>query len=81
MVTNSYMLDKPRRPSDLRRAFDQQVLPLVIDALGGVEQVVEQLALRTRRQPTMVLGMAAGAGVLLSLLAVPRRRRRRGWRA
>jgi hypothetical protein len=72
MVTSNYPLARPRPPSQLRRAFDRQVLPAMIDAAGVAEQVLERVAQRTRRQPMTVLALAVITGVLLSTLR-PRR--------
>lgn len=68
MVSRSYLLEQPGPPSALKRFFDQQVLPAVIDIAGGCEAVLEAALQRTRRYPLGVVGLACGAGCLLGLL-------------
>jgi hypothetical protein len=64
-----YHLDRPPPPAELKRYFNQRVIPIVIDVAGHVESALERLAVQTRRQPTLVLGLALSAGFLLSALA------------
>ncbi|WP_250265916.1 hypothetical protein [Rhodovastum atsumiense] len=68
LVQDGYLLDKPSPPSQPKLFFDQRVIPAAIDAAGAVEAVLERLAVRTRQRPVMVLGMAMGAGFLVSRL-------------
>lgn len=77
MVTSNYIEGKSSPPSASKRFFDQQVLPVVIDAAGSVEAVVESLAQRIRGRPVGALGLALGLGVVLAVLAP---RPARGWR-
>ncbi|MGA9864838.1 MAG: hypothetical protein WBQ75_00180 [Acetobacteraceae bacterium] len=77
MVGSNYIEDKSSPPSGPKRFFDQQVLPVAIDAAGSVESVLESLAEYIRGRPTGTLGLALGLGILLAVLA-PRPRRR--WR-
>ena len=77
MVTSNYIEGKSSLSSGPKRFFDQQVLPVAIDAAGSVESVVESLAERVRGRPMGTLGLALGLGILLAVL-VPRSRR--GWR-
>lgn len=77
MVSSSYIEGKSSPPSASKRFFDQQVLPVVIDAAGSVESVLESLAERIRGRPLGALGLALGLGVVLAVLAS---RSARGWR-
>ena len=74
MVSSSYILGKSSPPSGAKRFFDQQALPVAIDAAGSVEAVVESLAKRIQGRPMGTLGLALGLGILLAVL-VPRSRR------
>ena len=66
MVDESYMLDKPRRPSAAKRYLDQVVFPRMIDAAGMLESGLEQASVCTRRSPVAAIGAAAGFGWLLT---------------
>jgi anaerobic C4-dicarboxylate transporter len=73
MINHEYLVETARPPSDVKRYVNHHVIPAAIDAAGSVEAVLEILSQRTRRQPAMVLGVAAGAGFLLSVLTGRRR--------
>lgn len=77
MVSSNYIAGKSSAPSASKRFFDQQVLPVAIDAAGSVESVVESLAERIRGRPVGALWLALGLGVVLAVLAP---RSARGWR-
>jgi hypothetical protein len=66
MVSPNYALARPAPPSTVRRYFDQQVMPMAIDAAGELEALLEQLRQRTRRYPLTTLGLAACVGLVLS---------------
>jgi len=72
MVTNSYMLARPRAPSPLKRYVDQQVIPAAIDAAATVEAGIERLAIRTRHHTASTLAIAFAIGLLLAA-AITRR--------
>jgi hypothetical protein len=66
VVHDRYLLAKAGPPSGLQRWFGHEVVPTVIDGAASVEAVLERVAVRTRRQPAMMVGLAFGAGLLLS---------------
>ncbi len=68
MVSASYLVDKPKGPSEMARVFHQRVLPPVIDAAAQVEAVLERVAQTSRRSPFTALGIAFGIGFLASTL-------------
>jgi hypothetical protein len=68
MVSPNYALARPAPPSALRRYFDQQILPVAIDAAGELEALLEQASLRARHYPLTTLGVAACIGLALSRL-------------
>ena len=73
MVGRDYMLKKGAGPSAPKVFLDQKVVPVMIDAAGSVEGVLERVAVRVRRMPVAALAAALGTGTLVTLLAVPRR--------
>lgn len=73
MVDQGYMLEKPTGPGPWKVYFDQRVFPLLIDAAGAVEGVVEQVTVGTRARPATALGVALAVGCGIGLLG--RRRR------
>lgn len=77
MIEDGYLRGKSHSPSRLKQLFDEQVVPDSIDAAGSVEAVLERLGQSTRRQPAVALGLAAGAGFLLSMLGGAGRARNR----
>jgi hypothetical protein len=68
MIKPGYLTHKPAAPSAPKRHFDQQVMPVLIDAAGGVEAVLEQVAIRVRQSPVRTLSAAAGTASVLSFL-------------
>ena len=73
MVSRAYLLEKPGGPSKPKLFLDQTVVPLLINAAGAVEGVLELVAVRTRKLPIRTLGTALGIGTLTALLTVSRR--------
>jgi hypothetical protein len=69
MTRPGYLVDKPAAPSAAARYFNQRVLPVAIDSLGGIEAGLEAVAQRTRRQPGTALAIACGLGFLATVLA------------
>jgi hypothetical protein len=80
MVDRSYLLNRPPRPSGLKRYVDQEVIPLAIDAAGALEAVLERLSRRAAAQPLTAAAAAFGIGLLGCLVgaqALCARRERR----
>ena len=75
MAKPHYMLEKPSRPSRSRTVLNQGLIPALINVSGAAETVLERMAVVARRSPIMALGIAGGAGALLSVL-LPRSRDR-----
>ena len=73
MIGRDYMLKKGGGPSSPKLFLDQTIIPMAIDAAGGVEGMLERLAVRVRLMPVAALAAALGTGTLVTLLAVPRR--------
>ena len=83
MTDRGYLLHKPPAPGAWKRALNQQVLPVAIDAATLLETGAEAIARRVRRRPGAGLGLAVLAGCGIALL-LPRRGRRQsrsrwGW--
>jgi hypothetical protein len=72
MINPNYLLHRPGAPSAPKRFLDRQVIPLLIDAAGALETTVERMAIGVRQSPGRSMGIAMGAGMLLSFL-LPRR--------
>ena len=68
MVDRGYMVEKPPGPGTLKVYFDQAVFPVLINAAGAVEAVVERVVVRTRERPATTLGMALAVGCGVGLL-------------
>ncbi len=68
MVSPTYPLHKPDSPSAVKVFLDQDVLPALINAAGEVESVMERIAVSTRANPQILLGLAFGFGAVLSFL-------------
>ncbi|MGI4745723.1 MAG: hypothetical protein ACRYGI_07860 [Janthinobacterium lividum] len=73
MVSQAYMLEKPSGPSPIKVWFDQKVIPVVINAAGDVEGLLERVAIGARKAPIASLAAALGVGTLLTLCVVPSR--------
>ena len=67
MVSSSYLACKPAPPSELKRFFNQKIIPVAIDGAAcldiGFAHVVRQL----RRNPKTGSGLALGMGILLAV--------------
>ena len=59
MVGRSYMSRDGGAPSHAKTAFDQTLVPALIDAAGDIEAVLERVAIRTRQSPAY----RAGGGI------------------
>jgi hypothetical protein len=68
MVQPSYMLHKPVPRSYAKIVFDQQIVPALINAAGGVEALLERLALSTKSSPARYLAASWIAGFALGCL-------------
>jgi len=74
MIKPRYLTHKPAPPAAPKRILDQVIVPALIDTAGALETAVERWAVRVRQSPGPSLGIAIGAGLLLSrLLARPNR--------
>jgi hypothetical protein len=67
MISQRYLLEQPSPPSRLKNRFDQQIMPIAIDAAASVEAALAMLGERTRRQPSTTLAFMFAAGVVLGL--------------
>ena len=75
MVTKSYMLDRPPGASELKRRFDQEVIPALLNAVAPLEAALYRLSDQARARPRMALLAAFSFGALLHEAFAPRRRR------
>ena len=75
MIDRAYLLEKPPAPSSVKWYFDREIIPLLIDAAGSFEGVLEHVAVQTRKTPGLSIGLALGVGVVAGCL-LPRRKRR-----
>ena len=66
MVDRRYLLDQPPPPAGLAAVFNQKVLPVLVNAAGGVEGGLEKVASTVRRAPNTSLLIAVGVGFLLA---------------
>ena len=73
MIKPDYLTLKAGPPSTPKRVLDQQVIPVLIDAAGGLEAVIERWASRVRQAPARSLGFALGASTLVGFLLARRR--------
>ena len=72
MVDESYMLERPAPPSRLKVFVDQRATPVAIDAFANVEILLERAAVGTRARPMQALGLAVGAGFLITMMMTRR---------
>ena len=79
MVDASYMTENAGPPSAAKRYFDQEVIPAAIDALGGLEAGVEQVARAVKARPALVLAGALLLGAALPALILAMQARRGPW--
>lgn len=73
MVTQAYMLDKPKAPGPAKRWLDQAAIPALIDAAASGEAVLERVASLTRRAPGPMLLSGCFAGLWAGRLLLRRR--------
>ena len=73
MIKPDYLTHKPGGPSSPKRVLDQQIIPVLIDAAGGLEAIIERWSTRVRHAPAQSLGIALGASALISFLLSRRR--------
>jgi hypothetical protein len=73
MIESEYLTQKAPPPSAPKRVLDQKVIPVLIDAAGGIEAVIERWAVRVRQSPGQSICVALGAGALVSFLLGRRR--------
>ncbi len=66
MVDRRYLLEQPPAPTGLRAVVNQQVIPILVDAMGAVEVRLEVVATIVRRAPATSLLVAAAIGALLA---------------
>ena len=64
MVDRDYLLAQPPGPSALKVKWDQQAMPVLIDAAGAVEAQLDKLTSAVRRVPVTCVLIAAGIGFL-----------------
>ncbi len=76
MVSKTYMLDRPPRPSPLKEYFDQQVIPAALNAVAPVEAALYRVSERARARPGAALLGALVLGYGLRWIAGHRRARR-----
>jgi hypothetical protein len=76
MINSSYLHRKPAPPSDLKRFFDQRIMPAAIDGAACLDMGLVKTGEQMRRNPAMALGLSAGMGVLLVAWLSPRRPRK-----
>ncbi|TLU72420.1 hypothetical protein [Lichenicoccus roseus] len=69
MVSRAYLLEKPAGPSGAKLFLDQTITPILINAAGSVEDVLERVAVRTRKQPVRTLATGFTLGTMGMLLA------------
>ena len=66
MVTRRYLLEKPRGPSAAIRYLHWNAVPAIINGLGAIEGLLEQVAAAVRQSPARPLGAAFVMGVVLA---------------
>jgi len=72
MIRSSYLVRESAPPSDLKRFFDQRIMPATIDVAAFLDISLARTAGQMRRNPVMALGLAIGLGVLLAAWRRPR---------
>jgi hypothetical protein len=73
MPNQDYMLARPPPPSEVKRLFDQQVMPVLINLAAAVEEALQRLANGTRRAPAASVGAAFAIGMVVACLGFRRR--------
>ena len=66
MVERRYLLERPARPSALKRWFDQAAIPAAIDALASVEWAADRVAKAAQLRPLTALALALSGGITLA---------------
>lgn len=74
MVSQAYMVEKPSPPPPIKVFFDQKIIPVVINAVGDVEGLLERVSIGSKQAPVASLAAALGIGTLLTLCLVRSRR-------
>ncbi len=73
MTDASYLLEQLPPPTKLKVFVDQRVFPMAINAAANVEMLLERAAVGARERPVRALGLAVGAGFLISMMLTRRR--------
>jgi hypothetical protein len=76
MISSSYLHRKPAPPSDLKRFFDQRIMPAAIDGAACLDMGLVKTGEQMRRNPAIALGLTAAMGVLLAAWLRPQRFRK-----
>jgi hypothetical protein len=76
MVSSAYLVRKPASPSELKRFFDQRIIPAAIDGAGCLDMGIAKVTREFRRNPKIGLGLALGLGALVAISFSSRRARR-----
>ncbi len=66
MVSSLYLHRAAAPPSDLKRFFDQRIMPVAIDGAACVDIGLAKVVEHMRRNPAMAIGLLVGAGVLVA---------------
>jgi hypothetical protein len=76
MVSSAYLVRKPASPSELKRFFDQRIIPAAIDGAGCLDMGIAKVASEFRRRPKIGLGLSLALGALVAISLSSRRARR-----
>ena len=78
MVSSAYLVRKPASPSELKRFFDQRIIPAAIDGAGCLDMGIAKVTHAFRRNPKIGSGVALGLalGALVAISHNSRRARR-----
>ena len=55
MIGRDYLLKKPSRPSAPKLFLDTQLVPLAVNAAGGVEVALDRASARTGLRPAVIV--------------------------
>jgi hypothetical protein len=77
MVSKPYLLREPPPPGELKRFFDQRIIPAAIDRAAWLDMGMLKTYQHMRRNPATAFGVATAMGVLLVACLKPRRARNR----
>lgn len=78
IIGRDYLLEKPPGPSAPKLFLDTQVVPLAVNAAGGLEVALHRVAARTGVRPAVILAGVAGLASLVLFNLFGRRTRARG---